>query len=97
MTYACRLTCTDRFPNVPTKLLKKKIIGGGGGFPPPPPPPSGYASAKTPGPGSCQFFFYALTIVLWGASFLSLLIEYKKHSRLKFKGPPWGACYVRAL
>ena len=26
----CRLTCTDRFPNVPTKL-RKSIIGGGGG------------------------------------------------------------------
>ena len=27
--HACRLTCTDKFPNVPTKLWKS-IIGGGG-------------------------------------------------------------------
>ena len=27
--HACRLTCTDKFPNVPTKL-RKGIIGGGG-------------------------------------------------------------------
>ena len=32
--HTCRLTCTDRFPNVPTKLRKSM-----------PPPPSGYASA----------------------------------------------------
>ena len=42
MIYACRLTCTDKFPDVPTKL-RKSIIGGGGGScppaPPPPPPP----------------------------------------------------------
>ena len=38
--HACRLTCTDKFPNVPTKL-RKSIIGGLL----PPPPPSGYASA----------------------------------------------------
>ena len=37
---ACRLTCTDKFPNVPTKL-RKSIIGGGGAGAPPPPPPSG--------------------------------------------------------
>ena len=35
-------TCTDKFPNVPTKV-RKGIIGGGGGgaiapLPPPPPP-----------------------------------------------------------
>ena len=41
----CRLTCTDRFPNIPTKL-GKSIIGGGAVPPPPPPPcpPAGYAS-----------------------------------------------------
>ena len=39
---ACRLTCTDKFPDVPTKL-RKSIIGGGGGVAPL--PPSGYASA----------------------------------------------------
>ena len=33
---ACRLTCTDKFPNVPTKL-RKSIIGGGGGLAPLPP------------------------------------------------------------
>ena len=33
--HACRLTCTDKFPNVPTKLLKS-IIGGGGQLPPTP-------------------------------------------------------------
>ena len=33
--HACRLTCTDKFPNVPTKL-RKSIIGP---CPPPPPPP----------------------------------------------------------
>ena len=54
--HACRLTCTDKFRNVPIKL-RRSIIGGGGGgnCPPPnnasimllnapPPPPSGYAS-----------------------------------------------------
>ena len=34
----CRLTCTDKLPNVPTKLWKS-IIGGGGQLPPPPPAP----------------------------------------------------------
>ena len=43
--YACRLTCTDKFPNVPTKL-RKSIIGGGAV--PPPPPSSGYASDIQP-------------------------------------------------
>ena len=38
--HACRLTCTDEFPNVPTKLWKS-IIGGGGAVAPL--PPSGYA------------------------------------------------------
>ena len=37
---ACRLTCTDKFPNVPTKL-RKGIIGGAVA---PPCPPSGYAN-----------------------------------------------------
>ena len=36
--HACRLTCSDKFPNVPTKLWKS-IIGGGGLPPCPPPPP----------------------------------------------------------
>ena len=36
--HACRLTCTDKFPNVPTKL-RKRIIGGGGAIAPCPPPP----------------------------------------------------------
>ena len=38
-------TCTDKFPNVPTKL-RKGIIGGGGAIalPAPSPLPSGYAS-----------------------------------------------------
>ena len=37
----CRLTCSDKFPNVPTKLWKS-IIGEGGiaPLPPPPPPPA---------------------------------------------------------
>ena len=34
--HACRLTCSDKFPNVPAKLWKS-IIGGGGGLPPCPP------------------------------------------------------------
>ena len=33
--HACRLTCTDKFPNVPTKI-RKSIIGGQ--LPPPAPP-----------------------------------------------------------
>ena len=39
--YACRLTCTDKFSNVPTKPRKSIIGGGGGGSCPPwaPPPP----------------------------------------------------------
>ena len=42
--HACRLTCTDKFPNVPTKLRRAGIMGGGGGLlPPAPPPPPGYA------------------------------------------------------
>ena len=41
--HVCRFKCTDKFPNVPTKL-RKSIIGGGAPCPPPP-PPSGYASA----------------------------------------------------
>ena len=36
--HACRLTCSDKFRNVPTKLWKS-IIGGGGGIDPLPPPP----------------------------------------------------------
>ena len=40
--HACRLTCTDKFPNVPTTL--RKALWGGDNCPPPPPPPSGYAS-----------------------------------------------------
>ena len=41
--HACRLTCSDKFRNVPTKLWKSIIGGGGGGggiapLPPPPPP-----------------------------------------------------------
>ena len=31
--HACRLTCTDKFPNVPTKL-RAGIIGGGGAIAP---------------------------------------------------------------
>ena len=34
--HACRLTCTEKFPNVPTKLWKS-IIGGGGAVAPCPP------------------------------------------------------------
>ena len=42
--HACQLKCTDKFPNVPTKL-RKSIIGRGAVAPlPPPPPPSGYAN-----------------------------------------------------
>ena len=41
----CRLACTDRFPNLPTKLRKKHYWGGGGRGQLPPCPPSGYASA----------------------------------------------------
>ena len=41
--HACRLTCSDKFRNVPTKLWKS-IIGGGGELPPAPPPPPGYAN-----------------------------------------------------
>ena len=37
--HACRLTCSDKFPNVPTKLWKSIMGGGGGGLPPAPPPP----------------------------------------------------------
>ena len=29
--YGCRLTCTDKFPNIPTKRPKKPYGGGGGG------------------------------------------------------------------
>ena len=37
--------CTDKFPNVPTKIRKSIIGGGGAAAPPaPPPPPSGYAN-----------------------------------------------------
>ena len=36
--HACRLTCTDKFPNVPTKL-RKSIMGGNCPPAPPPPPP----------------------------------------------------------
>ena len=36
--------CTDKFPNVPTKV-QKDIIGGGGGAIAPLPPPPGYANA----------------------------------------------------
>ena len=36
--HACRLTCSDKFRNVPTKLWKSIIGGGGGGDSPPPPP-----------------------------------------------------------
>ena len=36
--------CTDKFPNVPTKI-RKSIIGGGGAAAPLP-PPSGYANAR---------------------------------------------------
>ena len=36
--------CTDKFPNVPTKV-RKDIIGGGGGMPPLPEGGSGYANA----------------------------------------------------
>ena len=32
------LTCTDKFPNVPTKL-RKQLLGGGQLPRPPPPPP----------------------------------------------------------
>ena len=39
--HACRLTCTDRFPNVPT-TPRKSIMGGGGAIAPCPP---GYANA----------------------------------------------------
>ena len=35
--------CTDKFPNVPTKI-RKSNIGGGGAAAPPAPPPSGYAN-----------------------------------------------------
>ena len=49
MTRACRLnTCTDKFPNVPTKP-RKSIIGGGGGAIAPL-PPSGYANGERPPP-----------------------------------------------
>ena len=40
--HACRLTCTDRFPNVPTKPRKSIMTGGGGAIAPCPP---GYANA----------------------------------------------------
>ena len=36
--HACRLTCSDKFRNVPTKFWKSIIWGGGGGGLPPPPP-----------------------------------------------------------
>ena len=39
MTCLSAYLCSDKFPNVPTKLWKS-IIGGGGGLPPPPPPPA---------------------------------------------------------
>ena len=35
--HACRLTCTDKFPNLPTKL-RQSIIGAGGGGQLAPPP-----------------------------------------------------------
>ena len=41
--HACRLTCTDKFPNVPTKVSKIHYWGGGGQLPPC--PLSGYANA----------------------------------------------------
>ena len=34
--HACRLTCSDKFRNVPTKLWKSIIGGGGGELPPSP-------------------------------------------------------------
>ena len=43
--HTCRLTCTDKLTNVPTKLRKSIIAPPP---PPPPPPPSGYASAFFP-------------------------------------------------
>ena len=47
--HACRLTCTDKFPNVPTKLRKCNI--GGGQLHPPPatPPPSPLATLMVAG------------------------------------------------
>ena len=44
--HTCRLTCTDRFPNVPTKL-RNYIIGPGaeGQFPPCTPPPPGLCAS----------------------------------------------------
>ena len=42
--HACRLTCTDKFPNILTKL-RKSIMGGGGVAPL---SPSGYASDNVP-------------------------------------------------
>ena len=53
--HACRLTCTDKFPNVPTNFQiyqqnsEKALLGWQLPLPPlpppPPPPPSGYANA----------------------------------------------------
>ena len=49
MIYACRLTCTDKFPDVPTKLRTKHYWGGGGQLPPCPAPPPPLATlVQTP-------------------------------------------------
>ena len=50
--YACRLTCTNKFSNVPTNFQmyrqksEKALWGGGGAGGQLPPPPSGYANDR---------------------------------------------------
>ena len=61
--HACRFTCTDKFPNVPTKLRKRIMGGGGGGVAPPtpPPPPSGYANVLD----MLEFHAWEVKIFIW--------------------------------
>ena len=52
--HACRLKCTDKFPNVPTKI-RKGIIGGGGAI------PSGYANDFE----SLLCWLFKMRFVIW--------------------------------
>ena len=60
----CRLTCTDKFPNVPTNFQmyrqksEKALLGG---QLPPPCPPAGYASA----PCTCTTHYRHTTLTFW--------------------------------
>ena len=70
--HACRLTCSNKFRNVPTKLWKSIIGrggGGGGGIAPlpSPPPPPGYANGW-----QCQGSRYMIWPAWFGAANLKI-------------------------